>query len=52
MEFLEAVLWLIVGIPYAYAIARVMSWAFFRTKMQYQFRMLDLVSNEENARGK
>ncbi len=48
----ESLLWLCVGIPYAYVIARVMSWAFFRTKMQFQFRMMELIStNEENARG-
>lgn len=49
---IETFIWLCGAIPYAYVIARVMSWAFFKAKMQYQFELMETVStHEENARG-
>lgn len=47
MDTTTIVFWLVFGIPYAYLIARVMSWAFFTTKIRYQRQLIDICSDQD-----
>lgn len=50
MDDSVVIFWAVFGIPYAYLLARVMSWAFFSAKMQYQRQLLEICSSEDPAK--